>query len=100
MKFLRRLLGVVTNIYNTLGPVIDLLLKYDVTQMNEDDRYAFGVCAAEFKQAGAALTEVGNTLDEIKNGNITAEEYKALGEKLYKALDEVQDLGPAVKGLF
>lgn len=100
MNFLRKLLGIVDGIYDKFGPIIDLLMKVDITKLNENDRYAFGVAAAEFKQAGAAVTDIGNALDEVKNGNLTPEEYKLVIEKAYKAVDELADLGPAVKALF
>lgn len=95
-----KILGLVGDLYDRFGPVIDLFLKMDFTKLNDDDRVALGVFAAECKQAGAALIDVGNTVDAIKVGGISGEEYQLLAEKLIKAGNELKDLGPAAKDIF
>lgn len=94
-----KILVIAAEIYDKFGPIIDMLARVDVTKLNADDRVAFGIAAAEWKQLGFACTDVGNTLDQIKEGGISPEEYVLLLDKLRAVLKEAGDIGPATKNL-
>lgn len=95
----RKILGLVSDIYAKFGPIIDLLAKVDLTKLNNDDRVAFGIAAAEWRQLGLACNNVGDTLDRIKADGISAEEYAELVQALRKVVEEAADIGPATKNL-
>lgn len=94
-----KILVVVTDIYSKFGFIIDLLAKQDITKLNDADRVAFGIAAAEWKQLGATCNEVGLTLDRVKEGGITPEEYVELFQKLRAVAEEAADIGPATRDL-
>lgn len=94
-----KILAVVSEIYTKFGPIIDMLARVDITKLNDDDRAAFGIAAAEWKQLGAACNNVGTVLDNIKSGGVTPEEYVQLFDALKKVVEEAGDIGPATKSL-
>jgi hypothetical protein len=100
MKFLRKILTTVTSVYATLRPFIDLLGQIDITRLNDDDRYAIGVCAAEIRQTAAAMNQLADAFDAAKDDGISPAEYEEILRAAHLVLDEAADIGPAVKGLF
>ena len=94
-----KILSVVADIYAKFGPIIDMLARVDITKLNADDRVAFGIAAAEWKQLGAACNNVGDVLDSIKQDGVTPEEYLQLFDALKRVVEEAADIGPATKAL-
>ena len=71
MSIFTKIFGLIDQIRQRFGPVIELFSKIDVTKLNDEDRYAFGVAAAEFRQAGAAFNRFADVLDDAKENGIT-----------------------------
>ena len=79
--------------------IIQLFSRIDVTKLNDEDRVAIGVLAAEFRQAGAAFVVVADELDAAKADGVSPDEYARIAQAIYKAGDELADIPVAVKSL-
>lgn len=96
---LRSVFSAVASFVSKYEAIIQLFSRIDITKLNDDDRVAIGLLAAEFRQAGAAFVAVADALDSAKADGVSPEEYAEIAKAIYKAGDELADIPVAAKSL-